>query len=251
MNRRQHHIFTPARWLVVVTALVALYACDKTAPEDKTQEEPQAVAFSAYVNRGVATRAGSPGVLDNTSLQSAGFGVFGYHTVNALYSYTDEPGFMYNTKVTNPSGSAWTYSPIKYWPNQYGTGANSDLVDRVSFFAYAPHTEVDPATGELSSLDDGTPGNSRSTGIVRISRAIDKGSPEVTYRVSFDPGSSVDLCWGIPHMNIERPVSDVSTPVNFQFDHALAALNIQVDAAIDELSPGSNALASESRIYVA
>ena len=53
---------------------------------------------------------------------------------------------MYNEQVTY-TGTVWTYEPVKYWPNEYGDGATSDDVDKVSFFAYAPWVDVTATTG--------------------------------------------------------------------------------------------------------
>ena len=251
MKAIQVYTLTGVWWLVVAAVLGLSYACGKVDPESAETAAPEVVAFGAYVSRDVATRATVAGVIDNASLASAGFGVFGYHTVSASYSQADKPDFMYNTKVTNPSGSTWTYSPLKYWPNQYGAGAESHLVDRVSFFAYAPQVDVDPDTGELSGSGGGSAAVSSVTGITRLSRSIDSGDPAVTYRTSFLPDEGVDLCWGLPKLNVVRPVTGATaTPVSFQFHHSLAALNVQLDAAIDELAPGNQALAAETRIYV-
>ena len=201
-----------------------------------------AVSFDAYLSRGLVTRAGTPGELGIAELQTAGFGVFGYHTVNAPYSATELPNFMYNTRVDNPTGLAWTYSPLKYWPNQDGEGADAP-VDRVSFFAYAPFVYSDPDSGVPVGAQDGT------AGITWISRFTDKGDPQVGYKVSFTPNECVDLCWGTPHLNVCKP--SVPQTIDFTFRHSLAALNVQIDAIMDEtVAPGSNPLHSDTRIYV-
>jgi len=240
MTSMRRHSSVSARWLLAVAALVALYACTKPGA-DPTPSEPQAVAFDAYLSRSVATRAGYAGILDNASLEDEGFGVFAYYTEGAVYGPEVEPNFMYNTQVTNISGSQWEYSPIKYWPNE-SSASDDDLIDRLSFFAYAPYVEVAPLSG-LPTSDVDNP-----RGIIQLTTSIDKNDPKVTYKASCLPSKSVDLCWATPTLNMERP--DVSTKVHFQFHHALAALNMQIDAAIDELSPGSNTLESPTRIYV-
>ena len=205
---------------------------------ERQVDGPAAVSFDAYLSRGLVTRSGYSGELGIADLQSEGFGVFGYHTVNAPYNAAGLPDFMYNTKVDNPSGSAWTYSPVKYWPNQ----DTEDAVDRVSFFAYAPYVDVDPDSGAPSGGDDA------SAGITWLSRFTDAGDPLVGYRTSFTPSSCVDLCWGSPRVDVRRPT--VAQKVDFTFRHALSALNVQVDAAVDELAPGANALDGDTRIYV-
>ena len=249
--------------LLGASALVA--ACTALPREEQVtlQGNPDEVAFSAYLNRST-TKAGAVGELKTDGLQTAGFGVFGYHTDNALYSQAALPNFMYNTKV---STSNWTYSPIKYWPNEFGENASSEAIDRLTFFAYAPWVEVNSSTGALKVTED--PGNastSHSTGITRLSRATDTGDPMVSYVASFNPASSVDLTWGVakeafnnsagtsegtndiaantPYINVARP--SAGKTIDFTFQHALAALNVTVDANV----AGEALKANQTRIYV-
>lgn len=241
-----------------------LGAC--TAKE--TQPEvaaPEVVSFDAYLNRGVATKAGTPGelTLDGaTSLQTLGFGVFGYYTNDVLYSQAFLPNFMYNEKVSY-STDHWTYEIPKYWPNEYGSNAESENVDRVSFFAYAPWVDVEPSTGLVKD----TP---LDLGITKVTRATDSGDPKVSYKASFTPANCVDLCWGVageafsaaldasgegknnvtagdPYLNIAK--LSTGQKIKFNFKHALAALNVQIDAAVDAAIPG-NAVDTDTRIYV-
>ena len=64
-----------------------------------------------------------------------GFGIMGYFTGQETFDNvknTVTAGYMYNQAVEYDSKtSAWTYSPVKYWPNRDG--------DKISFFAYAPY----------------------------------------------------------------------------------------------------------------
>ncbi len=205
----------------------------------------QPVLFGAYVNR-ATTRAGDPGVLVTSgatagqiNLQEKGFGVISYYTDDDMYSPIYQPNFMYNTKVTH-NGSAWTYEPVQYWPNETGENAVSEGVDRLSFFAYAPYVDVTPSTGVVTG--------DNASGIVGLSRNGAVGDPWVKYYVSLDPAKQVDFSWAVPQINMVKPaVSDV---VNMQFNHALAALNVQVDAMIDESTPGNNTLDANTKIYV-
>ena len=135
----------------------------------------QPVLFSAYSGRAL-TRAGAEVPLDNAALATNGFGVFGYYTENELYNDTYKPTFMYNAKVSTTS---WTYSPLKYWPNEFGGAASSDDVDRLSFFAYAPYVHVDRSTG----IPDG--GQDATSGITAMTRNSSTGDPFVKYAVNF------------------------------------------------------------------
>ncbi|MBR1542818.1 MAG: Ig-like domain-containing protein [Bacteroidaceae bacterium] len=207
----------------------------KTNTEAVVTKQP--VQFGAYVNRAV-TRAGDPGTLvtsdateGQVSLQDKGFGVIAYYTDDDLYSPIYQPNFMYNTKV---HGTNWEYKPVQYWPNETGDNAVSEGVDRLSFFAYAPYVNVTSATGIVEG--DAT------SGIVGLSRNGAVGDPFVKYYVSLDPANQVDFSWGVSKSD-GKPLLDMTKqPVNekveFAFNHALAALNVQVDAAVDDLTPG-------------
>ena len=148
-------------------AVMMMAACSNeelvTNDVQKTSGEVP-VNFDVYVPRTVSTRAGLPGGYDATekygvttnTLQTgrhkdAGFGVFGYYTDNGDYdANTSIPNFMYNEQVTYSAGgtlATWTYEPVKYWPNEFGDAAQSDDLDKVSFFAYAPWVDVTVTTG--------------------------------------------------------------------------------------------------------
>ena len=251
--------------LLGASALIA--ACTALPREEQVtlQGNPEEVAFSAYLNRST-TKAGAVGLLNNTALADNGFGVFGYHTDNALYSQAALPNFMYNTKV---SGTPWQYSPIKYWPNEYGENASSEAIDRLTFFAYAPYVKVNSATGALdgTEYDNTTPEKSTTTGITRLTRATDTGDPLVSYVVSFNPASSVDLTWGVakdafnksagtsegtnaiaqgdPYINVARP--NTGDKIAFSFEHALASLNVQIKS---DLAGGATHDATQTKVYV-
>ena len=204
----------------------------------------QPVAFDAYMNR-ATTRAGQSGVLDNTSLQATGFGVIAYYTDDNTYSPNFLPNFMHNTHVEyNANISRWIYEPVRYWPNETGDNAESAGVDRLSFFAYAPWVEVNNRTGIVT--DD------RENGIVGMIGNTSKGDPLVKYITSFDLSKQVDFTWGVaktdftssadasiqneikkdnPYIDVVKP--SVGAKIDFNFKHALAALNVQVDADID------------------
>ena len=223
------------------------------------------VDFDAYQNRNV-TRSGWAGVLGNDQLKATkanggGFGVFAYYTDLKKYDQTYVPNFMYNQGVFwkgedgNLTQEYWAYSPIMYWPNEYGFDAASNDEDHVTFFAYAPFTEtVSHAAG---SVEDAT------YGITGFSRNTATGDPMVKYIASFEPEKSVDLCWGVvpddktnwptiqgggsltlaaglPWLDLERPLATGTQPaapsssrIKFKFNHALAQLNVQIDTDAD------------------
>lgn len=213
------------------------------------QEVP--VTFGAYVNRST-TRAGVGGEITTTSIQSGGahategFGVFGYHTDDADYTQYAIPNFMYNQQVTH-DGTYWNYEPVKYWPNEYES-AMSDEIDKLTFFAYAPYVQVNPANGIPN-----VPGVNTEYNITQLTKYNATGDPFIKYVVDMDPATSVDLLWGVvanttdytdvsgsttPLVSVGYPFLDLVKPtltskINFDFKHALAKLNVQIDAYVD------------------
>lgn len=237
--------------ILLLAATLTVAACVSVddsveAPERRQEAQPEAIGFAAYVNRG-ETRGGVAGVLSLPSLKTAGFGVYAYYTGTHIYDMTALSNFMHNERVvwqevTSPA--SWTYSPTKYWPNGEGeaTGVAGSIPHYVSFFAYAPYTEVSEATGCVA---DGS-----TTGITALTRPIDDGYPIARYAISTQPAQGVDLCWGEPVLNATKPVGDAPSPVTFNFHHALSALNVQIDADIDEQGGHSNSLDTYTRIWV-
>ena len=151
--------------LFFAAAAAMMAACSNTEElegfqvQKDNQETP--VNFDVYAGK-AATRSGLPGGYDATegyglttnTLQTgrhsaAGFGVFGFYTSNSEYdTNSSTPNFMYNQQVKyNATKTAWTYEPVKYWPNEFGNAAVSDDVDHVTYFAYAPWQKVTVNTG--------------------------------------------------------------------------------------------------------
>ena len=256
------------KYFIFAAAAALFAACssdDGLAPEKQptAQTGQVPVAFSAYVNRGT-TRAGAQGELVTTAmtgkvdLATNGFGVFAYYTDNQPYGAMSTPDFTYNQFVSgttttgdNPT-TTWTYTPIKYWPNEYGDDAQSFGQDRLTFFAYAPYVKVTPATGRLNT---GTAAvDAAKSGIVGLTSNAATGDPYVKYYVDFNPAKSVDLCWGVaaeaynssvegslngigagaPYIDVLKPQAGTAGNIKFAFKHALASLNVQIDADVNK-----------------
>ncbi len=231
------------------------------AQDTVVSENDGAISFDAYVNRGT-TRAGDAGTLTTASTTTyavnnylqktdGGFGVFSYYTNGENYSDNAKPDFMYNQRVYY-SSSSWTYEPLKYWPNEFGQNAESTQQDKLTFFAYAPWVDMNPSTGRLKDISDGKD----TYGIVGMTSNTSKGDPYIKYYVSMDPSKRVDLCWGVaktgftstvdgnnnsvdagsPYIDVLKP--KIADKINFDFKHALAALNVQIDADIDDAAHG-------------
>ena len=242
-------------------------------PETAAQDGKYPVSFNVYADRGV-TRSGQTGLTDLSALQAAkgdvdtdggGFGVFAYYTDLKKYDQTYVPNFMYNQGVFYEGGQ-WTYSPVMYWPNESGSGAQSDDEDKVSFFAYAPYVfHTSAASGSVKNA---------TSGITGFSRNSNAGDPLVKYIANFNTANTVDLCWGVcndpswakiqggssqsmttglPWLDVEHPQT-TSQKMKFTFKHALAQLNVQIDADADVTEhidgTGADQIASSTKIYV-
>ena len=236
-------------YLTMGIGLLLLAGCTSDADVSNAngpQQEQVAVSFSSYMGR--STRAGRSGAMTTDLLKSEGFGVFAYYTEGADYNGTTKPNFMYNQKVSNPSGT-WAYSPLKYWPNENPTadnqGATGTTQSKISFFAYAPFVGNE-TTGVLT-----TPGTGGITAITPS--ASDTGDPQITYTLSNDVNQNVDLLWGTvandattwenvsgtqtltaggTFQNLLKPKT--GQKISFSFKHALAVLDdIKIIADVD------------------
>ncbi len=238
-------------------------------PTNPVAVQQQAVAFDTYLAGSTAsTRSGEKGVMTTQKLKTAtaGFGVFTFYSDNGNYNNTTaKPDFMYNQKVTWNSG--WTYSPLKYWPNEttadmYNeTGhATSTATDKLSFFAYAPYVDPNISGGLV------TPG------ITALSGNNVAGDPTVSWTYSQSPDNNVDLLWGVapagfsytnvsgattsvpvgmPLLNLVKP--DKDQKVKFLFQHALSRIGLSVVSAIDQIAAGDDAgkyTTDETRVLI-
>lgn len=254
------------------------------------------VTFGTYMGETPITRSGLAGVMTDTELQLAaasggGFGVFAFYNnagnypedwsagdpASWTYNNTLVPNFMYN-QLVEWNSTAWNYTPLKYWPNDF---ANDAAVDNqsspakgsknttVSFFAYAPYVATASATGP--------------TGITAFTANTATSDPKVSYTIATTPSASVDLLWGVapgtsgtenynittggtqgvafgmPNKNLTKQTN--TEKIEFSFNHALAKLGLTVQAARDQVAAGPDGAgdkelweasdpAHKTRIYV-
>lgn len=176
---------------LTVMALSLLASLSGCQAEGDEQDKPQGtipVGFSGDVSQ---TRAGTEyaSAADLTAI-----GVFAYFTNGAFSEGSATPNFMYNQKVERQSNGSWTYSPVKYWPN--------NAKDKLSFFAYAPY------------MDEKATGGTNPT----ISGNTATGFPKLTYTVPAAAANQTDLLASVPLMN--RTYTN-DGKVAFTMNHAL------------------------------
>lgn len=209
---------------VIPTLLLALalVGCVRVQDLDGPDAARAAVAFDVYTRGAETTKAGVAGDLDAFSFKGPGFGVYGYVSAS-------EPDFMKNQHISW-NGSAWTYSPLKYWPNQDGV--------TVSFYAYAPYVASAPYATASAAIANAN----GEDGILYI-RAADAASPELVYRVADDPDRSVDLLYGVsatdglPFRNQSK--MRLGEKIEYRFRHALTKLTVNVNADFDQEDPNT------------
>lgn len=193
----RHNIYaplhsTPSRQLFCSLALCfmlgAWTSCSQDTDTASTQDTP--IAFNSDVTSRTA--------VDADPITS--MGVFCYYTGQSEFKSADpnasKPNFMCNQLVERDDfWSVWTYTPVKYWPNTPG--------DKLSFFAYAPHsTKAIPNS-------------------ITPSTNTDAGTPTIEFAVP-EAGKQFDLLIAALLMN----KTSISQAVKFQFEHVLTQIRI-------------------------
>ena len=197
------------------------------------------VAFSTYALRSVGTKAGDSFIAPGENFATGDtIVVFGYHhpaSASADGSWAAEtsagtniPDFMYDQDVIKQADGSWTYTPVKYWPNGYGTGANSQHIDKLSFWGYYPEHAIEKGL-TLYAAGTTTPYTNATLGL-----------PKVAFTQQANPANMIDLMFAVPVMDIYKTQShlvDTETwhygavsngQVNLTFKHALALVEFQL-----------------------
>lgn len=241
------------KYFILAAAAILMAACSENDIAEKQSPQVtvdnQMVTFDSYVGRGL-TRAGGLTALGSTDALKAlgtagGFGVFAYYTDGEPYSGITKPNFMYN-QLVDWNSSKWEYTPIKYWPNEFGNDAISDQVDRLTLFAYAPWVDVTPITGLVK--------NDPTTNIIGMTRNTATGDPFIKYVATMDATNTTDLCYGVaaqnftssnsainkndikkgePYIDVKKPGIDENSKIYFDFKHATAQLSVTIDAVVN------------------
>ena len=234
--------------LISIAWLLAACGVDIVAPADLLQQTgdlqsaENAIVFSAGLEA-VNTKAAGE-VTTETNLNGKSIGVFAAYTGDIKYNLTTvSPNFMYNQKVTyNDTEQAWSYSPIKYWPNTLD--AEGDAKDYVSFFCYYPYTPTTPDHPEYG-------------GVIGFSNSDAQGDPWLVYQL-VSAGAAMDqrdLLYGVgknvqgeyfPLLDIQKQT--LTGKVNFHLRHALACVGDAITIKCsDEEGQFKTALESAAR----
>ena len=184
------------------------------------------IEFGTYLSRSIGTRAGDT-FKDNGDMFVDGdaFAVYSYYHDNGKFNNaSSKPNFMLN-QLVEYDGSAWTYSPIKYWPNEMG-GSVSDDTDRLSFFAYYPY-----------GLD---------SEVLELSDENHDNAPLMVYTVPENVEDQVDLCAGgciddEGHTKVFDTVKQASVnsknpeneEVTITLSHLLTAIKFQIGECVE------------------
>ena len=250
-------------WLWTAALLLVACTSESLRPEDIEAARPVAVSFDTYLKdskEAKQTRTTNPdavGEIDEPRLRQTGFGVYAINTEGQEYSTfrsgsDKEFHFMWNQQVTWGDELAghitqWTYSPVKYWPNDNQPADDQDndtgndpaqgsqARSYLSFFGYAPWVSYSVIA---SSPDDGIVGMTDNDALTT--------ETYLTYRTaaSMKAGESVDLLWAYPQYDLykTKPSGEGYTTgtVKMHFIHALTKLNVLVRGVFDHATPQDN-----------
>ena len=183
---------------IAAMAALTLVSCssDDLDSFSDNSSKNEAISFDGYLGRSAVAVNGTRGsVLDNSTLQPKGFGVFGH------YKKTDgtEYGFdLFNNVKVTYEASAWTYSPLRFWPTQ----------GHIDFLAYAPYD---------SQYDN----------------IVTKDNQKLDFTVNPDIEKQEDLLYANAVGQTLDKISSTGNKVKFQFNHALSKLGYQVKLSGD------------------
>lgn len=193
---------------IITLAALALLAAACNREVISPDEGRGVINFSAGFAQDATKASGEKASLANNDK----IGVFACYTGDIPYNLTSvSPDFMYNQEVTY-NESNWTYSPVKYWPNNDS--------ERISFFSYYPYISSEAA---LTATD----------GIIGFSNANAKGDPWLVFKLPEGaPATQTDLMYGMPRIDVQK--QSVSDKVSFTLNHALACIADGVSVQMSE-----------------
>lgn len=181
---------------IAAMAALTLVSCssdDLDSVSDNSSKN-EAISFDGYLGRSAVAVNGTRGsLLDKTTLQSVGFGVFGNYSSTESENANFGINLFNDVKVTGTTSkgsTTWTYSGVKYWPSQ----------GQIDFLAYAPH-ETGKTLKNTSCID-----------FTVVPKAADQK----------------DLLWANATKQTIKTITKNENKVKFHFAHALSRLGFTV-----------------------
>lgn len=176
---------------VIACAALTMTSCSNDEIGGNNTKQGDPIEFGVYLGRDAQGSRGT--IITTENLTKFG--------VSAYYNNDDFPEFMYNQAVIK-EGTAWTYSPVKYWPTM--------SYDHLRFFAYSPYS------------DD-------SNGLTKLSKNTEKGLPyvEVSLPEDGDLTKMVDFVAASPAMTAKIDV------VKLEFKHEMTRISLQAKVSED------------------
>ncbi len=195
-----------------VGVVAAMISCAKNEISDLNETNPDIISIGTYVGQ---TTKGT--IFDQDAVQESGFGLMAYYTGQTAWADSEvdgagspfTPDFMYNQKVEY-SGTAWSYSPLKYWPNEEN--------DKVTFFAYAPYETVANKVTASYTATDAT------------------GRPEIHFTLQDKAIDMIDFVAG-QNMDMVRQQDKVT----FNLKHQLTRATFSAITNVDNVNWGASA----------
>lgn len=185
---------------IAAMAALTLVSCssDDLDSFSGNSSKNEAISFDGYLGRSAVAVNGSRGsVLDNTTLPSKGFGVFGNYTSTETENVAFGSNLFNNvivTGTTSTGGTTWTYSSKKYWPTE----------GHIDFLAYAPHVEGKTLTGST-----------------------------IEFTVAGEAANQTDLLWANAKDQTKAKNSGTNK-VKFTFNHALSKIGYAVKKGVND-----------------
>ena len=176
---------------VIACVALTITSCSNDEIGGNNTKQGDPIEFGVYLGRDAQGSRGT--IITTENLTKFG--------VSAYYNNDDLPEFMYNQAVIK-EGTAWTYSPVKYWPTM--------SYDHLRFFAYSPYS------------DD-------SNGLTKLSKNTEKGLPyvEVSLPEDGDLTKMVDFVAASPAMTAKIDV------VKLEFKHEMTRISLQAKVSED------------------
>ena len=184
---------------VIACTALTMTSCSNDEIGGNNTKQGDPIEFGVYLGRDAQGSRGT--IITTENLTKFG--------VSAYYLTSDTPDFMYNQAVIK-EGTAWTYSPVKYWPTMKFYG--------ITFYAYAPHTE--DANGFITLPDNNQ-----------------KGVPSIN--VSLPTGDNADLKQMVDFVTDEEFYqmktngNNTSDKITFKFNHKMTRIGLKANVSKD------------------